>query len=52
MYPFHPFPHYFHKIHSNIIFPSTPRSSEWSLPFRVSYQNSLCISYLSHACYM
>jgi len=23
------------KIHSNIIFPSTPRSSEWSFPFGI-----------------
>jgi len=26
--------HYFPKIQSNIIFPSIPRFSEWSLPFR------------------
>jgi len=30
----HNFPSYFHKIRSNIILPSTPRSSKWSLPFR------------------
>jgi len=29
----HFFP-YFPKTHSNIIIPSTPRSSEWLLPFR------------------
>jgi len=29
MHPVHTFPPYFPKIHSNIIFPSTPRSSEW-----------------------
>jgi hypothetical protein len=29
----HNFPLYFPKILSNIIFPSTPRSSEWYLPF-------------------
>jgi hypothetical protein len=28
------FPHNFPKIHSNIIFPSTTRSLEWSLPYR------------------
>jgi len=26
------FPPYFSEIHSNIIFPSTSRTSEWSLP--------------------
>jgi hypothetical protein len=31
-----PSPLYFPKIYSNIILPSTPRSSEWSLPFRFS----------------
>jgi hypothetical protein len=29
MNPIHTFPPYFPKIHSNVIFPSTPRSSEW-----------------------
>jgi hypothetical protein len=33
MHPAHTFPPYFPKIHSNIIFSSRPRSSEWSLPF-------------------
>jgi hypothetical protein len=36
------FPPYFPKIHSNIIFPYTPASSEWSLPFRASDQNFVC----------
>jgi len=31
-------PSLFLKIHSNIIFPSTPRSSNWSLLFRFSKQ--------------
>jgi hypothetical protein len=30
---------YFPKIHFNIILPSTPRSSEWSLPSRLANQN-------------
>jgi hypothetical protein len=34
MHPAHNFPPYFPNIHYNIIFPSTRRSSEWSLPFR------------------
>jgi len=36
MNPVNIFPPYFSKIHSNIIFPSMPRSSKWSLPFRLS----------------
>jgi len=42
----------FSKIHSNIILPSTPTSFRWFLPFRYSDQNAVCISHLSHACYM
>jgi len=52
MNPVHNFPTYFIKIYSNIIFPSTPRSSEWSLPFISSDQNFVIISHLSHACYI
>jgi hypothetical protein len=52
MRPLYNFSHYFPKIHSNIIFPSTPRSSEWSLPFRFCDENVECISYSLHACYM
>jgi len=32
------FPSYFPKIHSNVILPSTTRSPEWSVPFRLSKQ--------------
>jgi hypothetical protein len=35
MHPVHTIPPYFPNIHSNIIFPSTPRSSEWSFSFRI-----------------
>jgi hypothetical protein len=31
---------------------STPRSSKWSLPFKFSDQNCVCISDFSHACYI
>jgi hypothetical protein len=48
MNPLHAFPPYFLKIHSNITLPSTPRSSEWCLPFKFSDQNFVYISHLSH----
>jgi len=38
---------YFTKIHSNIIFKSTPTSSVW-----FPDQNSAHVSYLYHACYI
>jgi len=41
----HTFTPYFCKIHSNII-PSRPRSSKWSLLFRFSNQNYICIFHL------
>jgi len=36
MHLVHTLPPDFFKIHYNIIFPSTPRPSEWSLPFKFS----------------
>jgi hypothetical protein len=48
MNPVHIFPSYFPKIQCNIIFPSMPRSSEWSPPFTFFNQNFICIS--SHPC--
>jgi len=51
MQPVHNFPPYFPKFHSDIIFPSTPRSSEWPFPFSLPDQNFVCISYLSHTSY-
>jgi hypothetical protein len=39
----HAFPPYFPKIHTNIILPSTPRSSEWFFPTKILY--ALLISY-------
>jgi hypothetical protein len=41
MNPIHSFYPYFPKIHFNIILPSTPRSSQWPLSFRLT-----CIIYL------
>jgi len=45
LYPIQTFPPYFHNIHFNIILPSTPMSSEWSLPFRFIDKNIVCISH-------
>jgi len=42
-------PSYLPKIHSNIIFPFMPGSSEWCLPIWFSYQDFVSISHLSHA---
>jgi hypothetical protein len=48
----HNFPTYFPKIHSNIVFPSTPRSSLWSCSFMFSNQNFVSFSHISNSCYM
>jgi hypothetical protein len=42
----------FSKIHFIIILSSTLRSSNWSLPFKFSNENFVCISHLSCVCYM
>jgi len=52
MHPVHSFPPYFRNINSNTTFPFTPKSSEWSLPFRFSDQKFVSISRIFHACYM
>jgi len=39
------------KIHLNVIFPPTPRSSQWSLTFGPPNQNPVNTSPLPHACY-
>jgi len=52
MNPIRSFPSYFPIIISNIIFPSMSRSSEWSLSFRFSDQNFVCISHICHLCYI
>jgi hypothetical protein len=47
--PDEPSPHLptlFSRIRSNIILPSTPTSSEWSLPFGFSDQDFVCIVHL------
>jgi len=52
MYPVHTFPPYYPMIHFNIIFPSMPKFSEWSLPFSFFNKNIVSIYRLSHACFI
>jgi hypothetical protein len=51
MNPVHTLTSYFFEI-NNIVFPSTPKFSEWSLPFRFTDQAFALISHLTHACYI
>ena len=44
-------PSYFLKIQLNIIFPSPPESTNWSLPLRFPHQNPVYTPPLSHTCY-
>jgi len=45
--PVHIFTPCFLKIRFHIFLLSTPRSSKWSLPLRLSNQNHVCVSHLS-----
>ena len=45
-------PSHFLKIHFNIIVPSMPGSSKWSLSPKFPHQNSACTSLLPHICFM
>jgi hypothetical protein len=47
--PVHTFASSFPMIHSNIMFPSTRRSSVWSRPFRFSDQK-FCTHFSHHSC--
>ena len=50
--PVHTPTSHFHKIHLNIILPSTSGSPKWSLSLRFPQHNPVYTSPLSHACYM
>ena len=43
---------HFLKIYPNIILPSKPGSSKWSLSFRFPHQNPVYTSTLPHTCYI
>ena len=45
-------PSYFLMIQINIILPSTPGSSKWSLYTRFLHQNPVCTSPLPHTCFI
>jgi hypothetical protein len=51
MHPVHSLPLYFPKNHYNV-FSSTPKSSDWILPFMSVDQNSVYIFHPLHAWYM
>ena len=50
--PFHTPTSHFLKLHLNIIYPSKPGSSKWSLSLRFPYQNPVYASPLPRKCYM
>ena len=40
----------FFKIHYNLIFPSVPGSTKWSVSCSFRHQNSVCVFLISHMC--
>jgi hypothetical protein len=47
--PIHTIPSYFSKIHFNIVHPPTTWSSQWSLPFWLSYMHCLSPPFVLYA---
>jgi len=52
MHPVYIFSPYLGKVHLYIFLTSMPRSSQWSLLFRLSDKKIVWISPVSHACFM
>ena len=50
--PVHASASHFLKFHRNIILPTMPGSSKWSLSLRFPHQNPVYTSTLPHTCYM
>ena len=48
----HALPAYFFKMHFNIIIPSMPKSSQWSLSLWWPHQNPVCNTPLPHTCHI
>ena len=50
--PVHISTSHFLRIHLNIIFPSTPGSTQWSFPLRFPHQNPVYAFPIPRSCYM
>ena len=48
----HTLPPHILKVHFNIILSPIPMSSKWSPSFKFNHQNPVCLSRVSHTCYL